>query len=282
MKKIYFFLAIPFMTILLQLCNLFFWHVNQATFIPKKFIHGFESSYSVKISGLDLSLLDSIFSQDFYFLGQGKQMIAFASQDGCFVLKLFYPMRPLKEKWYAHGKYWKEYFSLKWIFREQFQKKARLKKLFLRHKLAFEKLPEETGILFAHLSSCIDVSHTVTLFDKKGKKYFLNLTDTPFILQKKAILVPEYFASLFKQNAISEVKQAVTALENLLMRRLEEGITDRIQTMGNNYGFINAKPIQIDVGRIRFDEGLILAPEKEKTRVLTNFHTWLHTQFPQI
>lgn len=264
----------------LQLCNLFFWHVN-TTFIPKQFIHGFQKEYSTPVSGLDFSLLDNIFAEPFHYLGHGKQMIALESENRQFVLKLFYPMRPLKNEWYKHAKYWKEYFSLKWILRELFQKKVRLKKLFIRHQLAFEKLQKETGIVFVHLSPSTHISHTITIKDKIGKQHFLDLTNTPFIIQEKAILVPEYLATLFKQNAINEIKEAITALEHLFARRIEEGITDRIQTMANNFGFVGKKPIQIDVGRIHFDESIFLTPEKEYERVLNNFHAWLYKQFPQ-
>jgi hypothetical protein len=259
-----------------HLYTLFFVHFKD-TFHPKDFEHGFEKSYSKSTSGLDYDQLDPIFSQPFHFLGSGKQMIAFESADGNYVLKLFNPMRPLKKQWYTRWKYWKRYSSLKWISREWFQKKARLKKLFLRHNLAFERLPEETGLLFVHLNPSKRVCHYVHLTDRKGKTHILALETTPFVLQKKAVLAATYLKQLDQKG----VMQAIYEMEKLFDKRLRVGITDRIQTMENNYGFVNGKPIQIDVGRIRFDPDLIDHPEEERERILSNFHAWVEGKLPK-
>ncbi|MDN3506949.1 MAG: hypothetical protein P0S96_06940 [Simkaniaceae bacterium] len=261
-------LTIPFA---LHLFQLFFLHYD-GNFAAKKFAHGFEKNYSQEVSDQDYSTLGTAVAQPYRFLGQGKQMIAFASEDNKYVLKFFNPMRPLKAKWYTNSKYWKRYSSLKWISREWLGKKARLKKLFVRHKMAFELLKDETGLLFVHLSPKKQVCHLVSLKDKKGKEHFVSLTDTPFILQEKAQLAASYFETLIQENKVEQAKEAIAAMETLFETRLKLGITDRIQTMENNYGFVDGKPIQIDVGRIRQDPELNY--EEEQERIIGNFRLW--------
>jgi len=261
-------LAFPFA---LHLFQLFFLHYD-GNFVPKKFAHGFEKSYSEEVLGQDFAQLDTALKQPYRFLGQGKQMIAFVSEDDKYVLKFFNPMRPLKAKWYTNTKYWKRYSSIKWISREWFGKKMRLKKLFVRHKLAYDLLKSETGLIFAHLSPKKRVCHLVSIKDKHGKQHLVPLSSTPFILQEKAQLAASYLETLIQENRIVEAKQALLAMESLFEKRLELGITDRIQTMENNYGFVNGKPIQIDVGRIRQDPELKY--EEEKERILNNFRSW--------
>lgn len=276
-KKV--FISLLVLPIMLHLFQLFFLHF-QGKIEPKSFAHGFKGSYAQDVSGLDFSEIDGIFEQPFYPLGQGKQMLALVSQDGRFVLKLFNPMRPLKKSWTSHWKYWKRYSSLKWIKREWFGKKQRLKKLFKRHKIAFEQMKDDTGLIFVHLKSTKRVCHLVTVFDAKGKKHILELAKTPFVLQKKATLVPTYLEDLMRENRIDEAKLALNQMGQLLARRAALGITDRIQTMDNNYGFANGRPMQIEVGRIHFAEEDDRVSEKE--RILENFHNWTATHYAHL
>lgn len=272
-KRIALLLLIP---IFLQLMSLFVFHFRER-FHPREFEHGFSEVVSEQVSGLDYTQLDPIFAQPFHYLGHGKQMIALESQDGQYVLKLFNPMRPLKKGWYLRWRYWKRYNSLKWIKREWFSKKARLQKLFKRHRIAYEHLKNETGLVFVHLQKDPRICHRVHITDQKGKFHVLALEDTPFVLQKKAVLVPQYLQSLIHTGQVDEAKQAVEKLEALFSRRIDVGITDRIQTMENNYGFADGEPIQIDVGRI-WQHSILEQGERE--RVIENLHQWLSNHFP--
>ncbi|NGX38699.1 MAG: hypothetical protein KR126chlam1_00009 [Chlamydiae bacterium] len=265
----------------LHLFQLFFLHFDGALH-PRSFEHGFQKSYTTEVQGLDPSLLDPILSQSFHYLGNGKQMIALESADEKYVLKLFNPMRPLKKGWPRQIKYWKRYSSAKWISREWSQKKNRLKKLFTRHKLAFETLRSETGLLYVHLAPHSRINHFVRATDQKGKMQMLSLANTPFVLQEKATLVPQYLRKLIQENRLEEAKTAVLRLQNLFEKRIAVGITDRIQTMENNYGFVDGKPIQIDVGRIRFDPLLNRQAAQEMNRILTPLQDWLHNNFPEM
>lgn len=280
MKKRYLWLllALPF---IFHLFSLFFLHFNE-NFSASDFEHGFKENYATKISELDFETLDTALNQHFQYLGHGKQMVAFESSDGKYVLKLFNPMRPQKKGWYKQLKFWKRYSSLNWISREWFQKDQRLKKLFTRHQLAYEYLKDETGLVFVHLNPSKRVCHYIHATDNRGQIQILDLNKTPFVLQEKAILVPQYLQSLLHENKREEANLAVAKLLTLFEKRLEVGITDRIQTMGNNYGFVGTRPIQIDVGRIRFDPDLLEKPEMERARILNNFHIWLIQKFPEL
>lgn len=275
-KKKIFFLFLPF------IIYLFFASVSQfaENFKPKNFEHGFKKTYATQVSGLDYSQLDPILSQPFHYLGQGMQMTAFESADGNFVLKLFNPSRPLQKHWYLDWKNVKRLFSINGISYKWFQKDSRLEKLFFRHQIAFSVLREETGLLFVHLFPSDRISHFVHVTDKNGKKHILSLNTTPFVLQKKAVLAATYLDKLMQENKVEEAKEAIARIEQLFAKRLQLGITDKNQTMWNNYGFISNQPIQIDVGKIRIDPILLQQPAEEQKRILDNFHSWLSTRYP--
>ena len=280
MKK-WIFLLVLTAPLAFHLFALFFLHFNE-NFQVNDFEHGFQKNYATVVSGVDTSLLDPILNQPFHYLGAGKQMVAFESACGRYVLKLFNPMRPLKKEWYKEIKFWKRYSSLNWITREWFQKEKRFQKLFTRHKLAFEHLKEETGLIFVHLSPSKQITHHIHVTDNRGKKQTLSLSMTPFVLQKKATLVPEYLSNLIQAHDIDAAMRATKKLQKLFEKRINVGITDRIQSMGNNYGFAEDKPIQIDVGRIHFNPALIVDGKEERARVLNNLHSWLSQKFPEL
>lgn len=272
------FLWIVAIPVFLQLLNLFCLHFNHH-FHAKDFAHGFHPSYSREVCGLDFAKLEPILNQPFHYLGNGKQMVALESADGRYVLKLFNPMRPLKKNWFKKWKNWQRYSSLKWIKREWFQKKIRLRKLFDRHKVAFENMQDESGLIFVHLSPSTHIQQKIQVTDDTGKIHQLSLATTPFVLQEKATLVPFYLNDLMNQGKIEKAKEAIHRMQYLFEKRIEVGITDRIQTMENNYGFVGEKPIQIDVGRIR---PLQLDSLDEKQRVFGAFHDWLKSHYREL
>lgn len=260
-----------------HLISLFAFHFDE-NFSARAFEHGFEKSYTQTLSNLEIEPLDAILAQRFFYLANGKQMTAFASEDGNYVLKLFNPMRPLKPNWYRHFSRWRQYSSLKWISREWFGKKARLKKLFLRNRLAYEKLKDETGLVYAHLKPSKKICHYIHITNKKGEIDVLCLEKTPFVLQKRAELVPERLRRLMKENDEEGLEQMKQALETLFARRIEEGITDRIQSLCNNYGFVGERAIQIDFGRIRYEPEM--EKREERARIMNGLNEWLTQNVP--
>ncbi len=259
-----------------HLIALFGFHFDEK-FSAQNFEHGFKSNYTQEVARLDTQPLNAIFAQQFHYLANGKQMTAFSSDDGHYVLKLFNPMRPLKPKWYRDPSRWRQYSSLKWISREWFGKEARLKKLFLRNKLAYEKLREETGLIYVHLAPSDQVCHFIHITNKQGDIEVLCLEKSPFVLQKRAELVPQRLQRLARKGDQQGLERSKKALETLFTRRIEEHITDRIQTLSNNYGFVGERAIQIDFGRIRYE------PEMEKRaeyeRIMNNLNQWLAQHF---
>ncbi len=247
----------------------------KTNFHPQDFQHGFHPSFSTHVQNVDDHKIHSVLSQPFTYLSQGKQVTVFESADQQYVIKLFNPMRPLKKGWYSKIGLWKHYCSLKWILRERFNKQERLKKLFERHKMAYELLKNETGLVYVHLNPSKLADQTLQITDNKGQLHVLYLKKTPFILQKKAELVSKRLSQLLELGKTEEAKAHIQTLRSFFMERAKKGITDRIQTIHNNYGFIGNQPIQIDVGRIRYDEKIKHSPDIELKRILKGLDSQL-------
>lgn len=198
----------------------------------------------------------SYLSQPYNYCGKGAQVVAYESQDGQYVLKLFKarhkksfrlkkPLRPLKRESGASKAKWKQ----------KFEDTTR------RYRLAFSDLKEETGLLFLHFEK---TKKTLSV-RIEGKK--LDISSYPFILQRKATLTRAYLKEHPEKR-----KEVEKALKAFFRARLEKGYSDPRQALSINYGFIDDKPIQIDVGKIEPFEG---DEEEELKRIDAHIEEWL-------
>ncbi len=180
-----------------------------------------------------------ILNQPFFYLGEGSQIVAFVSSDGSTVLKLF---KARHEKPYTFSRYIRNLGKKDW---EQSHQKWKIKfgETSRRYKTAFTHLKEETGLVFLHFQKT-PISLPVTL--KHRTSTTLDLAQYPFILQKRAILAPEY---------IKAHPEGIQALKEFFRARTEKGFSDPRQSLSVNYGFIEGRPIQIDPGKIDTFEG---------------------------
>lgn len=191
----------------------------------------------ISTSTQDLKLNPSLLEQRYTYLGQGSQMVVFASDDGVHVLKIF---KGHHKKRFKLSRFLASLRRSKTIARIEWQMK------FLdtcrRYEMALDHLKEETGLVLLHFAKT-ETPLPVTLFDQTA--YRVDLANLPFIIQKRALLAPEYF----RQNPTKHT-EAKQALKDLFTRRLAKGFSDPRQTLTINYGFIGDTPVQLDVGKI--------------------------------
>lgn len=163
---------------------------------------------------------DIILQQKFYLKDQGGQSYVFISADEKYVLKFFKDMpRP-------------------WIPFKKYQKKkiGKLIRTINGYHLAFERLREETGILYLHLSptkTCL----ATTLVDRLLIEHSIDLSSVYFILQKRATPVAS-----FSESTLSQVCE-------LLKKRASAHIADHDPRLQSNLGWIDGQLVFIDPGR---------------------------------
>jgi len=171
--------------------------------------------------------------------------------------------------------------SLKWISKAYFKRKERLERLSYRHQLAFDHLKEESGLIYVHLDDSTKLFTTLQVIDQKGRPWTLDLNDVPFVIQKKAELAFSVFDKLKQREEWDKIQDCFKQLYVLFNARTQKGITDRLQTLHNNYGFLEGKAIQIDLGGIMKDEKIQKAPEKEIKRIFSNFIDPIRCHYPE-
>lgn len=169
-----------------------------------------------------------ILTQPFYYLGTGGQTFVFASQDGKYVLKFF--------KKLPH--------PLAFLKKYKIRKKQSLLKDLNSYLLAFQKAPEETGLVFIKMDTKTPFNQKIKLEDKLHISHLVSLQNTLFVLQKRAIPLKDYL------NQEKEIKKIFSSLFELAQKLGEKHITDEdFQHLDNNLGFLEKRPLFIDPGR---------------------------------
>jgi hypothetical protein len=198
-------------------------------------------------SSEEFNNLKTIFSQPFYYLGSGGQCYAFISQDGRLVLKLFKMHNIRQYPWLYHV----SFPGVLDRFRVAFLKmqKQKLERVFSSSYLAYEKLKEETGLLFLNLNPSPHLEELkVTVVDKIGVHHPLSLVNVPFALQYKADKVfPTLRYHLLYKNSAA-MQKVIKEIVKCLTTRYQKGILDLDPAVRRNIGLLQDRAITIDIG----------------------------------
>jgi hypothetical protein len=219
--------------------------------------------------------IGKILRQPFHYLGRGGQCFAFLSDDGQFVLKVF-KQHHLRLPALVQSLVPKS-------IAEHFKRKEQ--QFLTSCHIASTDFAEETGVVFSQTTHCLSSlpSH-ILLNDPLCIAHEVPLAKLPFVLQKKAILVDVHLEKLMKQGRIEEAKLAIDQLIALVKKRCEKGIADNDPVLNRNFGFIEGRAVEIDIGSYSYDS-LLKMPEhmhRELFFELHHFHDHLYKRFPEL
>jgi hypothetical protein len=191
--------------------------------------------------------LPQILNQKFHYLSKGAQCYAFVSDDGMYVLKFFRFQHLTPNTFLTHLPF--PHFLKKWRDGKIAKRENKLNQDFSSYKLAFEELKNECGLMFIHLNKTSNFLHPITLVDKIKIEHQVDLDQFEFILQRRAKLVYPQIQQWMEVGDARSAKRAISELLQLVALKGERGIVDVDPNLSKNFGFIDGKPIQIDVGR---------------------------------
>ncbi len=224
-----------------------------------------------------------VLKQPFTYLGHGFQCYAFVSQDDKYVLKFIRQQRlqpPFLYQWMPNVLFFTSIKEQKTLMG---QKRANY--LFRSLKVAFEDVPEETGLLLVHLNKTKGLYPVVTIYDKAGQKFEVALDDHEFVLQKKALPIKETISDLMQQHKVDEAKERIDQIFTLLATCAKKGIADMDTQLirKNNLGFLSHSAIYIDTGKItRKEQMKTLERFTKDLERLKPLHEWLQERYPEL
>lgn len=223
----------------------------------------------------------NVFSQSYYYLGAGEQCYVFQSEDGQFVLKFFKMHQLVPKDWLNDFP-----FSLleNYRFNNVEKRKQLIHKVFSSIKASYEDLQDETGLLFIHLNKTRDLKVKVTLFDKGGKKYLVDLDAKEFFVQKKAVRIYDHLVNLMKQGEEDRVHNCIRSLFQVVIARCKKEFADLNIGVRNHYGFIEDEAVIIDCGSLVPDDAMKQPHhvQREVLRIAEAMDHWAQTHYTEL
>jgi hypothetical protein len=234
------------------------------------------------LSTMDAQEVENALNQKYHYLDKGHQAYVFESEDSKYVLKF------LKFQKYRHHPM-VQALPLPASLNEKRQKQTLHKEdkrdaLFKSWKIAFTKLKDETQVLFIHINRTPHLEKEITLYNKIGIAYHLNLADYVFMLQRKAELFADVIERDMKNGNSESAKELLDGLVALYQNEYRQGLFEEDRYIVRNTGVYLNKPIQIDTGRLREDESY-KDPKRQAKEILWKtvlLQDWLDENYPEL
>ncbi|MBS0653175.1 MAG: hypothetical protein JSR39_06540 [Verrucomicrobia bacterium] len=227
----------------------------------------------------DPKLIDHILSQKFTYFNKGSQAYVYISEDKKYILKFLKQNKLHPNTWLAYLP-----FSFNPHYQQSFILKKKLLSTFRAIKTAFSDFKHETGLLYVHLNRTDNLNKKVTIFDRKGNVHVVDLDQTSFLIQKKANLIYVRITELMSQGETEQAKQIITSVFSLIDQLGKRGVVDNDPILRKNFGLIDDKAVQIDIGRMRIDPLRIqtMQYKYEVASITKSFKTWIEKNYPEL
>lgn len=244
-------------------------------------------AYNAKWQTHPLSLqekgeIEGALDQKYTYLGKGCQSYVFASADGKYVLKFIKYQR-------FRPQFWLNPFTFIPAIDDYQQKKAeektvKLEKIFRSWVLAYEKLPNESGVLFVHLNKTPQWQKKVVIQDKLGLKHNLEIGNMEFLLQRRAKMFCKEIDSLMGRGQEHAAMQLIDRLFSMLISEYERGYADNDHALMQNTGVLEGYPIHIDVGQFIYND-IVKNPKVYNQEIYDKTYKlrlWLDKRYPEL
>lgn len=264
-------------------CGLYWWDQRADGFTIEKISSDLPYNKTWDSKATPNAHLGVVLGQPFFYLGRGFQCYAFVSKDGKFVLKF------LRHQRLRNSQFLEALPNLSFIenYRAKGRKKRadRLDALFTSLKIAYEKIPEQTGIIYLHLNKTKKKLPQVTIFDKCDNKYQISLDAMEFVIQRKASLIKPTITKCMNEGRVDEAKKRIDQIFTLLRDCAAKGVfdIDRALIKKDNVGFTENRAIYIDLGTFIVKDPQecekLLSQDFKRLRPL---YKWLAIKYPEL
>jgi hypothetical protein len=185
-------------------------------------------------------------------LGSGKQFYAFESEDGSHVIKFIKQSRRKPLPWLSQLSLPSPLSHIRDSYLRQRDK--RLRELLESCRLASTELAEETGIIMRGGDFLAPHENSiVTLVDNLGIAHKIDLSETKFIFQKKALPLTTPFS-----------EETINGMIQLTASLCHKGIVNLDPMINRNFGLIERKVILIDFGSLKQEQKVAYYPDFQR------------------
>lgn len=189
---------------------------------------------SQPLSNVQLEHIHAIMAQPYHYLGKGCQFYVFESADKKHILK-FFKHKHLRT--YEEFESWTLPAFIKTkIVQKNAQKNTYIAKIFESCQLAYEYLPQYTGLEHIHLRTSQELQQQVSIIDQLGIIHQINIDDYEYLLQKRAIAAKDYIQSVAGDSV--KIQTMLNQLAQAFIARASKGIIDEDKASVQNLGYL--------------------------------------------
>jgi hypothetical protein len=224
-------------------------------------------------------IIKNILNQTFTYLDKGSQTYVFLSEDKKYVIKFIRYSRYRIPFWMNHIPYNTTYRTSRML-----HKNKRYKDSIFSYQLADKYLRKETLIVYSHLNKTKNLNQKLTLKDKLGRGFIIDLDNFGFIIQKKVTPLIDYLLEQKKENKLNVSRKIVRSFLQMINDCYDKGIEIKDYNCIKNAGFFEGKVINLDLGSFYKKDGLdqVAIFEKELYHFTQHFRKWAVKKFPEI
>lgn len=242
----------------------------------------YEKTWEVSsLSSAEEQHLNDLLQQPFTYIGKGAQSYVFESQDGKYVLK-FFKFKHLRPSIFLDSLpsigYLKTYKE-----KQAARKQRKLFGVFNAYKLAYDVDKKESGLVFIQLNVEGNPQRSVTIIDKIGIQRTIDLQHYPFILQEKGETLRVVIDRLLKNGDVEMAKKRLNQILDMYAQEYQKGIYDHDHGVMQNTGFIDDRPIHLDVGKLTRKEEMRQThyAKQDAQLVIDKMKAWVKRHYPQ-
>lgn len=233
-------------------------------------------------SSLELEMVKNSLSQPYYWLGKGCQSYVFASADGKYVIKFIKYQRFRTAAWLNALSFIPSVNT--YLAQKAVQKEEKLAAVFRSWKLAYEELPQESGIVYLHLNKVQENLPQLLIYDKLGFAHEINLNDTEFLLQKRADMLCPTLEKWIAEGQLDKARALLDRLFAMIVSEYHRGYADNDHALMQNTGVSEEFPVHIDVGQF-IKNSKMKDPNvynQELYNKMYKFNSWLRERSPEL
>ncbi|MBS0615876.1 MAG: hypothetical protein JSR58_04925 [Verrucomicrobia bacterium] len=244
-------------------------HPRGMRFKPAK-ITAADDIQPISLSGLEIN---RILDQKFTYFDKGSQTYVFISEDSQYVLKFLKQTKLYPKTWLA-------YLPFTPLHEQHLQYKEKRQRTFDALTLAMTEFREDTGLLYVHLGKTHHLHKQVELTDRKKKKHIITLDSACFVIQKKAHLLYPYLSELAEKKDLEKAQKVIASFYALVDRFAEKGVVAHDPILHKNFGVLEDRAIQFDVGRMKMDPQSMTTDGAIDIR--KSFDAWIAKNHPEL
>lgn len=220
--------------------------------------------------------LTQVLNQKFTLNDKNPYFYTVVSEDKNYEIKLFRKGLFRDRRWVSHIP-----LSINPYYRDRLQRKENKEHFFASCRNAFVSIKEEAGIIYSHLSLVELCPLKVSILDKKGKEYRLNLNQFAYCVRRRPDLLYTRLAEFIDGGDTQSAEKVVVSIVDLIRRLKSKGVVLDERTVCQQMGLVDGKAVHTEILCQYQDRNGQDIDSQDLSKWVAPLKVWLQGYYPQ-